>query len=247
LQNPGESAKLAASHAKSWAPGKHENPPRRQPAVNIERLILSLRDQKVILDTDLARIYGVPTKRLNEQVRRNPTRFPGDFVFQLAPDEKAEVVANCDHLRRLRFSPVLPYAFTEQGAIMAANVLNSPQAVRMSVFAVRAFVKMRELLGSIKELARQLKALETKLTARLDGHEAAIVDVLQRIMRLLDPPPEPEASRRQIGFHARPGEEAGGATKGRKHGFTDVTAENIRKRNSKKELFEFVISGRFGR
>jgi hypothetical protein len=114
------------------------------------------------------------------------------------------VVANCDHLRRLKFSPVLPYAFTEQGAIMAANVLNSPQAVRMSVFVVRAFVKMRELLGGSKELARQLRVLEDKLTARLYGHEAAIVDVLQRVMRLLDPPPAPEPPRRQIGFHVRP-------------------------------------------
>ena len=96
---------------------------------------------------------------------------------------------------------------------MAANVLNSSQAVRMSVFVVRAFVKMRELLGGTKELANQLKALEAKLTARLDGHQAAIVDVLQRIMRLLDPPPEPEPPRRQIGFHARPDDEAAGPTK----------------------------------
>jgi hypothetical protein len=87
---------------------------------------------------------------------------------------------------------------------MAANVLNSPPAVRMSVFVVRAFVKMRELLGGTKELARQLRELEAKLTARLDGHEAAIVDVLQRVMRLLDPPPAPEPPRRQIGFHVKP-------------------------------------------
>ena len=110
----------------------------------------------------------------------------------------------------------LPYAFTEQGAIMAANVLNSPQAVRMSVFVVRAFVKMREPLGGTKELARQLRELEAKLTARLDGHEAAIVDVLQRIMRLLDPPPEPAPPRRQIGFHVRPEAQAAGTAKGRK-------------------------------
>jgi hypothetical protein len=110
----------------------------------------------------------------------------------------------------------LPYAFTEPGAIMAANVLNSPPAVRMSVFVVRAFVKMRELLGGTKELARQLRALEAKLTARLDGHEAAIVDVLQRLMRLLDPTPEPEPPRRQIGFHVRPDNETAGATKGGK-------------------------------
>ena len=85
----------------------------------------------MILDADLAAIYGVSTKRLNEQVRRNVERFPADFAFQLTPLEKAEVVANCDHLRKLKFSPVLPRAFTEHGAIMAANVLNCPQAIQM--------------------------------------------------------------------------------------------------------------------
>ena len=96
----------------------------------------------------------------------------------------------------------MPYAFTENGAIMAANVLNSPEAVRMSVFVVRAFVQMRELLGSTKELAKQLAALEKKLTARLDGHEVAIIEVLRRVMDILDPPPPPPGPpRREIGFH----------------------------------------------
>jgi hypothetical protein len=105
---------------------------------------------------------------------------------------------------RLKFSPVLPLAFTENGAIMGASVLNSPEAVRLSVFVVRAFVKMRELLGGTKELARQLKALEAKLTTRLDGHEAAIVDVLQRIIKILDPPPPPpEPPVPEIGFHVK--------------------------------------------
>jgi hypothetical protein len=99
----------------------------------------------------------------------------------------------------------LPYAFTENGAIMAANVLNSPEAVRMSVFVVRAFVKMRELLGGTNDLARQLADLERKLTARLDVHESVIVDVLRRVMDILDPPPPvPEPPRRRIGFHLAP-------------------------------------------
>jgi hypothetical protein len=89
----------------------------------IERSILLIRGQRVMLDADLAGLYGVSTKRLNEQVRRNRDRFPGDFMFQLTANEKAEVVANCDHLAKLRFSPVLPNAFTEHGAIMAANFL----------------------------------------------------------------------------------------------------------------------------
>ena len=113
--------------------------------------------------------------------------------------------------------PSASSAFTESGAVMSANVLNSPQAVRTSVFVVRAFVKMRELLGGTSELARQLKTLEAKLTARLDVHETAIVEVLQRIMDILNPPPPPpDPPKRQIGFHARPDERSPGATRGRK-------------------------------
>jgi len=171
---------------------------------NITPLIRTIRGQKVILDSDLARIYGVPTKRLNEQVKRNAKRFPSDFLFQLTAEEADSLRSQIATLKKSRgqHRKFLPYAFTENGAIMAANVLNSPEAVRMSVFVVRAFVKMRELLGGTKELARQLAALEKKLTARLDGHEVAIVEVLRRVMDILDPPPLPEPPRREIGFHA---------------------------------------------
>jgi hypothetical protein len=113
----------------------------------LESRILTLRAQRVMLDTDLAELYGVTTKRLNEQVKRNADRFPGDFMFKLTPGEKAEVVANCDHLTKLKFSKVPPFAFTEHGAIQAANVLATPQAVEMGIFVVRAFVRMRELAG----------------------------------------------------------------------------------------------------
>jgi hypothetical protein len=98
--------------------------------------ILNLRGQHVLIDADLARLYGVPTKRLNEQVRRNLDRFPADFLFELTSEEKSEVVANCDHLKNLKFSKALPHAFTEHGALMAANVLNSTEAVKMSVFII---------------------------------------------------------------------------------------------------------------
>ena len=97
----------------------------------IEPLILEIRGQKVVLASDLAALYGVSTKRLNEQIKRNQTRFPGDFMFQLSAEEKAEVVANGAHLSKLRVSPPLPYVFTEHGVVMAASVLNSPRAVEV--------------------------------------------------------------------------------------------------------------------
>ncbi|HEU0040179.1 MAG TPA: ORF6N domain-containing protein, partial [Verrucomicrobiae bacterium] len=177
----------------------------------IGSLIRTIRGKKVILDSDLARIYDVPTKALNQAVKRNAKRFPPDFLFQLTTREMDSLRSQIVTLKsgRGQHRKFLPYAFTENGAIMAANVLNSPEAVRMSVFVVRAFVKMRELLGGTKELARQLADLEKKLTARLDGHEVAIVDVLRRVMKILDPPPPPpEPPRRQIGFQVEPEEKA---------------------------------------
>jgi len=170
-------------------------------------MIRRIRGRSDILDADLARIYGVPTKALNQAVKRNAKRFPPDFLFQLTEEEADSLRSQIVTLKsgRGQHRKFLPYAFTENGAIMAANVLNSPEAVRMSVFVVRAFVQMRDLLGSTKELAKQLAAMEKKLTARLDGHEVAIVDVLRRVMDILDPPPPPpEPPRRRIGFHVEP-------------------------------------------
>jgi len=174
---------------------------------NIGSLIRTIRGQKVILDSDLARIFGVPTFRFNEAVKRNRERFPPDFLFQLTKEEaEAELRSRSQFaiLKRGMNIKYLPYAFTENGSIMAANVLNSPQAVRMSVFIVRAFVQMRDLLGSNKELAKQLAKLEKKLTSRLDEHEVAIVEVLRRVMDILDPPPLPEPARKRIGFQVEP-------------------------------------------
>ena len=149
----------------------------------IASVIRTIRGKKMILDADLARIYGVPTRRLNEQVRRNAKRFPSDFMFKLTAAESESLLRSRSQIAILKRGTnikYLPHAFTEQGAIMAANVLNSPEAVRMSVFVVRAFVQMRDLLGGTKELAKQLAALEKKLTDRLDGHEVAIIEVLRR-------------------------------------------------------------------
>ena len=182
----------------------------------IGSMIRTIRGQKVMLDTDLARIYGVPTKALNQAVKRNAKRFPPDFLFQLTAGEADSLRSQIVTLKsgRGQHRKFLPYAFTENGAIMAANVLNSPEAVRMSVFVVRAFVQMRDLLGGTKELARQLADLEKKLTARLDVHESVIVDVLRRVMEILDPPPlPPEPPRRRIGFHVEPEDKQGSKAK----------------------------------
>ncbi|MEK7816801.1 MAG: ORF6N domain-containing protein, partial [Actinomycetota bacterium] len=104
------------------------------PAQRIEKLILLIRGQRVLLDTDLAKLYGVATKVLNQAVKRNEKRLPADFMFRLTKEEKAEVVTNCDHLKNLKFSPVLPLAFTEYGVLMMANLLNSEKAAEVSVF-----------------------------------------------------------------------------------------------------------------
>jgi len=161
------------------------------PIERIESHILLLRGHKVMIDADLAALYGVTTKRLNEQVRRNDERFPSDFMFQLTEEEKAQLVANCDHLSRLRFSATRPYAFTEHGAIMAAAVLNSERAVEMSIFVVRAFVKIRQMLSSHVELARKLASLEKKY----DTQFKVVFDAIRELMA----PPETKKKRR-IGF-----------------------------------------------
>src|SRR6266536_2952525 len=161
-------------------------------------MIRTMRGVRVILDRDLAKIYGVPTFRFNEAIKRNRHRFPTDFMFQLTREEFDSLTSQNAMSKTGRGGRrTLPYAFTEHGALQAANVLRSPRAVQMSVFVIRAFVKMREALRGTPELARKLAALEKKLTARLDVHEAAIVQVLREVMQILNPPPEPETPRRR--------------------------------------------------
>jgi phage regulator Rha-like protein len=164
------------------------------PIERIENKILLIRGQKVIIDADLAELYGVTTKQLNQQVKRNKDRFPKDFMFQFDKAEKAEVVTICDHLSQLKFSPVLPFAFTEHGAIMAASVLNSKRAIEISVYVVRAFVKLREMLAAHKELALKLAELERKLAA----HDQTIISLMEAIKQLMKSP-EPK-KKRPIGF-----------------------------------------------
>ena len=160
-----------------------------------------------MIDTDLAALYGVPTKALNQAIKRNAQRFPQDFMFQLSLAEKQEVVTNCDHLSKLKFSKMLPFAFTEHGAIQAANVLSSEQAVEMSVYVVRAFVRLREAIISNKELAHRLDELENKadlMELKHDTFEHNTRVQLKQIfeaMRGLMATPEPEQpKKRAIGF-----------------------------------------------
>jgi hypothetical protein len=174
------------------------------PIERVDRSILVVRGEKVILDADLAELYRVATKRLNEQVKRNRGRFPEDFMFQLTAEEKAEVVANCDHLARLKFSPVLPYAFTEHGAIMAASVLNTDRAVEVSVYVVRAFIRLREMVATHKDLARKIEGLEK----RYDSRFRVVFDALRALME-----PRVEKKRR-VGFQREEGK--GTTTKGAK-------------------------------
>jgi hypothetical protein len=166
------------------------------PVGKIEQRIFLIRGEKVIIDTDLAGFYGVPTKRLNQQVKRNRGRFPDDFVFQLTAEEKAEVVAKCDHLTKLKYAKTLPYAFTEHGAIMAAGVLNSERAVEVSIFIVRAFVRLRRAISEHKELAGKIAQLER----HLGDHDEAIIILIQAIKQLMSPVLPPK--RRRIGFHS---------------------------------------------
>ena len=176
------------------------------PIEHITRSILILRGHRVLLDSELAALYEVPTKRLNEQVKRNLDRFPEDFVFQLSADEASALRSQfatletgrgqhrkypeVEALNRSQFATgsqkhrdprFPPYAFTEHGAIMAATVLNSPRAVEMSIYVVRAFVQLREMLASNKELAQKLTELERKLVS----HDQAIVGILKAIRELM--------------------------------------------------------------
>jgi hypothetical protein len=183
---------------------KNTRAPRRidSTVVPVEQLaqsILFLRGQRVIMDRQLAAVYGVPTGRLNEAVKRNIERFPEDFMFQLTREEaelsrSQSAILNSGRGQNVKY---LPFAFTEHGAIQAANILSSPHAVEMGIYVVRAFVKLREVLASNKELAQKLDQLERKLQT----HDQAIVGIFNTIRKLMAPPPVPPEGR-PIGFTA---------------------------------------------
>jgi hypothetical protein len=177
------------------------------PSARIESRILLVRGQKVIIDADLAELYGVPTKALNQAVKRNAQRFPQDFMFQLTAIEKQEVVTNCDHLSKLKFSKTLPFVFTEHVAIQAANVINSEQAVEIGVYVVRAFVRLRELVLSNKDLAQRLDELENNADLMKLKHDTfehntrvQLKQVFEAIRELMTPPEPEPVKKRSIGF-----------------------------------------------
>jgi len=179
-------------------------------AEHLDCLIHEIRGQKVMLDRDLARLYGVATKNLNKAVRRNADRFPSDFMFQLTSTEAQECLGSrfqFGTLKRGQNIKYRPYAFTEQGVAMLSSVLRSKRAAQVNVLIMRAFVRMRRALSDNRELAHKLAALERELKERLDVHEAAIVTILQRVMDIIDPPALPEPPKKRIGFQA--GEAAG--------------------------------------
>ncbi len=178
-----------------------------QSAALIARRIVLLREQKVLLDADLAALYDVPTKRLNEQVRRNPERFPPDFMFRLNNQDLAVLrsqfaTSNGRPAWGGRRSP--PWVFTEHGALMAATVLNSARAVEVSLYVVRAFVQLREVLASHQELAKRLRALEQKTEALAFQHDQLAANTRAQLKQVFDAirqlmiPPEPK--KRTIGF-----------------------------------------------
>ena len=170
------------------------------PAERIAQAIFVIRGQKVIIDADMAELYEVTTKRFNEQVRRNLERFPQDFMLQLSQEEWDALRSQFATLKpgRGQHRKYLPCAFTEHGAIMAATILNSPRATEVSVYVVRAFVRLREVLASNKELALKLSELESRIGRKLDSHDQVIAGILNAIRELMRPP-EP-AKKRPIGF-----------------------------------------------
>ena len=160
------------------------------PVERIWRCILLIRNQKVILDRDLAVLYDVKTKALNQAVRRNIKRFPADFMFQLTKAEKKQLVTNCDRFEPLKHSTSMPYAFTEQGIAMLSSVLNSERAINVNIAIMRTFVKLREILGSNELLRRKIESMERKYDEKFEQVFAVLKNMLT----------EESKPRKQIGF-----------------------------------------------
>jgi hypothetical protein len=163
----------------------------------IDPMIMTVRGHKVVLNSDLAFLYGTTTKAINQAVKRNLARFPDTFMFALTEDEKTELVTNCDRFDKLKHSTSPPNAFTEHGALMAATILNTPRAVEVSIFVIQAFVKLRQFAVDHAEILKKLTDLERKVGA----HDDAIKQIVQALRQLMAPPIE-QKPKRSIGFHA---------------------------------------------
>jgi hypothetical protein len=174
----------------------YPNQPEVVPAQTIAPLIRSIRGTRVILDSDLATLYGVETRALNQALKRNQDRFPQDFVIELTREEILGISQTVISLRKLKFSKQV-HAFTEHGALMAASILNSPRAVAMSVYVIRAFVKMREDVAANAAILRRLAEIDKTLLV----HDAALCEVIQKLRPLLEPAPVPP--KPEIGFHVK--------------------------------------------
>jgi phage regulator Rha-like protein len=159
----------------------------------IENKIFLIRGQRVMIDRDIAELYGVKTKYLNRQVRRNKGRFPEEFMFQLNEKEKNELVTNWHHLQELKYSYQLPYVFTEHGIAMLSSILNSKRAIKVSIFIIKTFIRLRKILSSQIKLAVKLGRLEKKV----NKHDAEIEAIFDTIRQLMNPP---EESKGKIGF-----------------------------------------------
>ncbi|MFA7231785.1 MAG: ORF6N domain-containing protein [Victivallaceae bacterium] len=166
------------------------------PVERIESKILLIRGQKVLLDRDLAELYQVSTKAFNQAVKRNQSRFPLNFMFQLTGTEKNELVTNCDRLDKLKYSSVLPYVFTEHGALMSATVLNSERAINVSILIVEAFIRMRELLMNNAKMTEKLKDIED----RMDTQEMNTIIIMDKLRALTNPT---QNKTQKIGFDAK--------------------------------------------
>lgn len=163
------------------------------PTEVVEGKIFLIRSHRVMLDRDLAGLYGVETKVLNQAVKRNMKRFPKDFMFQVTPSEKSELVTNCDRFKTLKHSTSTPFAFTEQGVAMLSSILNSERAIEVNIAIMRVFVKLRAMVATNKDLAHKLDQLERKI----EKHDEEIRLIFDAIRQLMTPP-EPKCKR--IGF-----------------------------------------------
>ena len=166
------------------------------PIESIVSKIILLRGEKVLLDRDLAELYGVSTKALNQGVTRNRKRFPPDFMFKVTKEEKDELVTNCDRFRPLQHSSAMPRAFMEQGVAMLSSVLNSDRAIEVNIAIMRTFVQLRKMSSSQKKFAQKIHEIE----ARLGDHDESIGAIFEAIQQLMAPPERP---RKKIGFEVK--------------------------------------------